>query len=123
MQTALSLVSYDKEVTNAMKYVFGNTFVCQDSASAKAVTFNSEIRTRSVTLEGDVFDPAGTLTGGSRAQNNSVLGQLQTLNDAKGIFFTPQNFILNLSEKKIYPPSLEKFFQSNKNFFFIRICS
>lgn len=90
MQTALSLVSYDKEVTNAMKYVFGNTFVCQDSASAKAVTFNSEIRTRSVTLEGDVFDPAGTLTGGSRAQNNSVLGQLQTLNDAKGIFFTPK---------------------------------
>jgi structural maintenance of chromosome 2 len=52
VQTALSLVSYDKEVTPAMKYVFGNTFVCPDSASAKAVTFNSEIRTRSVTLEG-----------------------------------------------------------------------
>ena len=29
------------------------------------VTFDKDIRTRSVTLEGEVFDPAGTLSGGN----------------------------------------------------------
>jgi structural maintenance of chromosome 2 len=36
-----------------------------------------------VTLEGDVYDPAGTLTGGSRPQSTSVLRRLQELNDAR----------------------------------------
>lgn len=30
------------------------------------VAFNRDIRTPSVTLEGDIFDPSGLLTGGSR---------------------------------------------------------
>lgn len=30
------------------------------------VAFNREIRTPSVTLEGDIFQPSGLLTGGSR---------------------------------------------------------
>jgi hypothetical protein len=29
------------------------------------VTFNPNVRTRCVTLDGDSFDPAGTLTGGN----------------------------------------------------------
>lgn len=32
----------------------------------RQVAFNREIRTPSVTLEGDVFQPSGLLTGGSR---------------------------------------------------------
>ena len=28
------------------------------------VTFDPEVKAKSVTLEGDVFDPSGTLTGG-----------------------------------------------------------
>lgn len=60
---ALSLVGYDEELESAMNFVFGNTLVCKDSESAKTVTFSQDIRARSVTLEGDVFDPSGTLTG------------------------------------------------------------
>ena len=40
-----------------MRYVFGNTLICNDSAAAKRVTFDKTIRQRTVTLEGDVFDP------------------------------------------------------------------
>jgi structural maintenance of chromosome 2 len=36
-----------------------------------------------VTLDGVVYDPAGTLTGGSRPQAASLLEQLQRLNDLK----------------------------------------
>jgi len=65
--------------------IFSLTFYSNrvDLEQAKAITFNKEIRTRSVTLLGDVFDPAGTLRGGSRPSTKSVLVQLQELNQAK----------------------------------------
>jgi len=47
------------------------------------VTFNKTVNARSVTLDGVVFDPAGTLTGGSRPQAASLLEQLQRLNGMK----------------------------------------
>ncbi|KAF2684332.1 RecF/RecN/SMC protein [Lentithecium fluviatile CBS 122367] len=78
---ALSLIGYDDEVTAAMKYVFGSTLVCEDAETAKRVTFDAAVRMKSVTLEGDVYDPAGTLSGGSAPQTSGVLVTLQKLNE------------------------------------------
>ena len=64
VQTALSLVGYKSELKPAMEYVFGNSFVCNDMDSANKVTFDERVKKKSVTLDGDSFDPAGTLTGG-----------------------------------------------------------
>ena len=65
MHTALSLVGYEDELVKAMQFVFGNAFICADMDAAKQVTYNEQIMKKSVTLEGDSFDPAGTLTGGA----------------------------------------------------------
>ncbi|KAG4393393.1 hypothetical protein GLYMA_03G073736v4 [Glycine max] len=65
-EIALSLVGYEEELQSAMEYVFGSTFVCKTVDAAKEVAFNREIHTTSVTLEGDIFQPSGLLTGGSR---------------------------------------------------------
>ncbi|KAF2743437.1 hypothetical protein M011DRAFT_221449 [Sporormia fimetaria CBS 119925] len=78
---ALSLIGYDDEVTAAMEYVFGSTLVCDDAETAKRVTFDPSVRMKSVTLEGDVYDPAGTLSGGSAPQTSGVLVTLQKLNE------------------------------------------
>ena len=64
VHTALSLIEYDKELEKAMQYVFGGTFVCTDMNTAKRVAFDERIQNRAVTLDGDTFDPTGTLTGG-----------------------------------------------------------
>lgn len=64
-----------------MEYVFGSTLVCQDAETAKKVTFDPAVRMKSVTLEGDVYDPAGTLSGGSAPQTSGVLVTLQQLNE------------------------------------------
>ena len=48
--------------------------------SAKAITFG-DIGVRSVTREGDSFDPSGTLTGGSRPKESAVLRLLTELNE------------------------------------------
>ncbi|KAG5808930.1 hypothetical protein H9Q74_013083 [Fusarium xylarioides] len=77
---ALSLVGYDREVSAAMEYVFGNTLICADADTAKRVTFDPNVRMRSITLEGDAYDPSGTLSGGSSPNSSGVLVLLQKLN-------------------------------------------
>lgn len=77
----MSLIGYDDEVTAAMEYVFGSTLVCEDAETAKRVTFDPSVRMKSVTLEGDVYDPSGTLSGGSSPQTSGVLVTLQKLNE------------------------------------------
>ncbi|SNX83715.1 probable SMC2 - chromosome segregation protein [Melanopsichium pennsylvanicum] len=76
---ALTLVGYDDEVSKAMEYVFGNTLICADAATAKRVTFDNAVRMKSVTLDGDVYDPAGTLSGGSKPNSANVLVKMQDL--------------------------------------------
>ncbi|KAJ5731924.1 hypothetical protein N7493_003405 [Penicillium malachiteum] len=78
---ALSLIGHDDEVLAAMNYVFGNTLICQDADTAKKVTFDPSVRMKSVTLEGDVYDPSGTLSGGSSPNSSGVLVTLQKLNE------------------------------------------
>jgi len=78
---ALSLIGYDDEVSAAMEYVFGSTLICEDAETAKRVTFDPAVRMKSVTLEGDVYDPSGSLSGGSSPNSSGVLVTLQKLNE------------------------------------------
>ncbi|KAI4332735.1 hypothetical protein L6164_017619 [Bauhinia variegata] len=82
-ELALSLVGYDEELKSAMEFVFGSTFVCKTIDVAKEVTFNRETQTQSVTLEGDIFQPSGLLTGGSRKGGGDLLRQLHALAEAE----------------------------------------
>ena len=91
---ATSLFECDAPLQPAMDHVFGGTLVCADKEAARAVC--EKIGERTVTLEGDLYDPKGTLTGGSRPKsNNSILcrlGQLASLRQqvdtyvAQGLF-------------------------------------
>ncbi|KAF4126734.1 structural maintenance of chromosome 2 [Geosmithia morbida] len=78
---ALTLVGYDEQVSAAMDYVFGNTLICADAETAKRVTFDPNVRMRSITLQGDAYDPSGTLSGGSAPNSSGVLVTLQKLNN------------------------------------------
>lgn len=82
VELALNLIGYQPEVTKAMEFIFGTRLICEDADTAKKVTFNPQIRARSVTLQGDVYDPEGTLSGGSRKQSGSVLVNIQQYNSA-----------------------------------------
>lgn len=80
--TAMELVGYADEVEAAIEYVFGRHIICDDAATAKAVTFDRRVRAPTVTVDGDSFDPSGTLEGGSRpgGDRGGVLVRLQQLN-------------------------------------------
>ena len=66
-------------MAKAIAYVFGDTLICDDAETAKLVTFADTVLTRSVTLDGDIYDPTGTLSGGSAPNSSRILIQVQEL--------------------------------------------
>ncbi|KAG7279619.1 hypothetical protein CRUP_011712 [Coryphaenoides rupestris] len=66
----------------AMEYVFGSTLVLRHAGQRpRKVAFDQRVRTKTVTLGGDIFDPQGTLSGGARSQTASVLSSLQEVRE------------------------------------------
>lgn len=80
---ALELVGYEKEMQKAMEYVFGSTIVCDTSEIAKEIAFDKLIRNRTVTFDGDSFDPRGTITGGSKNSLGVLLSKIDELATAQ----------------------------------------
>ncbi|KAM4640379.1 structural maintenance of chromosomes protein 2 isoform 3-T18 [Amazona ochrocephala] len=83
LRLPLSLIQYESELEKAMEYVFGTTLICDSMESSKKITFDKRIMTRSVTLDGDIFDPQGTLHGGASSQAASVLAELPEIKAIK----------------------------------------
>ncbi|QCD85527.1 structural maintenance of chromosome 2 [Vigna unguiculata] len=98
-EVALSLVGYEEELKSAMEYVFGSTFVCKTIDAAKEVAFNRDIYTTSVTLEGDIFQPRGLLTGGSRKGSGDLLGRLHALAEAESKLSVHQRRLSEIEAK------------------------
>ncbi|KAI8056766.1 structural maintenance of chromosome protein 2 [Syncephalis plumigaleata] len=96
---ALSLIGYEKQVTKAMEYVFGGTLICEDSETAQKVTFDRQVRLKSVTIDGDVYDPAGTLQGGSKPQSGGLLIKIQALHEARQQLATLQAELAQVERK------------------------
>jgi len=90
LNLALEIIGFDKDVHSAMKYVFGGSLVCDTPETAKKVTFHPNVRVRSVTKEGDVYDPSGTLTGGSAPRSGGILLKLQELAELEKQVYTQQ---------------------------------
>ncbi|KAH8738929.1 SMC2 protein [Cryptosporidium ryanae] len=103
----MNLIKFNEELLPAMKYCFGHTIICENESFAKNITFNPDIAVRTVTLKGDIYDPSGTLSGGSAASNNrSILEtykeyndlRLKILNNNKRIEEIEKNLLPNLNK-------------------------
>jgi structural maintenance of chromosome 2 len=77
---AIDLVEFDEEVRSAIEYVFGSSIVVDSAEAANRVC--EATKTRTVTLEGDTYDPSGTISGGSRDAIGSTLTNLYDLKRA-----------------------------------------
>ncbi|GJD10898.1 Structural maintenance of chromosomes protein 2-1 [Galdieria sulphuraria] len=76
---ALSLIEFEAYYEPAMKFVFGNIIICPDTETANQISFHPDIKVRTVTLQGDIYDPAGTLTGGSTSNAIDKTSILESL--------------------------------------------
>jgi structural maintenance of chromosome 2 len=62
-----------------MTYVFGDTLICKDKDTANKLTFNKSVGVRTVTLEGDTYEPSGALSGGSAPNSSGIIIKIQEL--------------------------------------------
>lgn len=83
VQPAFSLINHADEISPAIGWIFGQIFICKDMEAAKKVAFHERIMKKCVTLEGDLYDPAGTLSGGAQSKSGSVLLKLEELKETQ----------------------------------------
>ena len=70
-------------MAEAIAFVFNNTLICDDGASAEGVTFARHYGVRSVTLDGDVYESSGTMSGGAAPSGSGLLERAQELRAAE----------------------------------------
>ncbi|NXI35787.1 SMC2 protein, partial [Galbula dea] len=100
LHLALAVVGYEAELQKAMEYVFGTSLICNDMDNAKKVTFDKRILTRTVTVDGDVFDPQGTLHGGSASsQATPILSKLQEMKNIEVELKTKEHELQNVENE------------------------
>lgn len=81
--TGAELVQYDQKYAEVIKSLLGNVVVAKDLKGANEIARILQFRSRIVTLEGDVVNPGGSMTGGAVKQKSSSLlsrkGELEDL--------------------------------------------
>ena len=100
---AIEAVEFADQIAAAIEYVFGTTFLCDGSEIGKRITFNPNLtdnqKVRSITNEGDVYDPKGSLTGG----DSGGRGGLKVLSS----IFAFENICVDLSEIQAQTETLQ----------------
>lgn len=112
---AVELISYDSKYKDVFSYVFGNTLVVQDINTARGIGIGNA---RMVTLEGDLTEQNGVMTGGYRYRragmfkekqldenitkfNQGVLSFVKQIEELEQLKLDNENFEWQLKEKKV----------------------
>src|SRR5690606_29800443 len=80
---AADVVEVEARFGKVIDMLLGGTVVVQDMAAASAIARKPGARPRMVTLEGDLLEASGAMSGGKRSQQSAVLGAAADLEDAE----------------------------------------
>jgi len=96
---AVNLIKFDKKYEKAFHLIFGRTLVVHDLDTARRINYQG----RAVTLDGDVVEPGGLMTGGYRHKESSQLligGYNKQLNELLPKLNTYKRYEAELIEAK-----------------------
>jgi chromosome segregation protein len=83
--SAVELVSFDTKYTEVISNLLGNVVITKDLKGANELAKILQYRCRLVTLDGDIVNPGGSMTGGAQKQKTSSLltrkGELEDLKE------------------------------------------
>ncbi|RSD28053.1 chromosome segregation protein SMC [Mesobacillus subterraneus] len=81
--TAADLIQFEQKYAEVIKSLLGNVVIAKDLKGANDIAKILQYRSRIVTLDGDVVNPGGSMTGGAVKQKSSSLlsrkGELEEL--------------------------------------------
>ncbi len=70
---ATEIVKFDRYYENVISFLLGGTLICEDLKSATNIARKYNFQFKIVTLDGDVLSQTGSMTGGSKRQNDTNL--------------------------------------------------
>ncbi|SER05643.1 condensin subunit Smc [Gracilibacillus ureilyticus] len=100
------LIQYDKKYANVMKALLGNVIIAKTLKDANDFAAQTNRRYRIVTLDGDIVNPGGSMSGGAKKKTNQSLftreRELKSINE-KCISYQSRidDFMSKLKEQKI----------------------
>ncbi|MFB3168759.1 chromosome segregation protein SMC [Neobacillus sp. 179-C4.2 HS] len=87
--SAVDLVSFDPKYSEVISNLLGNVVITKDLKGANELAKILQYRCRMVTLDGDIVNPGGSMTGGAQKQKTSSLltrkGELEELKEKLNI--------------------------------------
>lgn len=96
---AVDLVQYDKQAENAIRFLLGRVLIAENIDAAFAAAKAGKFRIRVVTLEGDVVNAGGSMTGGSRKQREGYLSRAKEIQQAGAVVDGLRKEMLNWQEQ------------------------
>ena len=96
---AVDLVQYDKQAENAIRFLLGRVLIAENIDAALAAAKAGKFRIRVVTLEGDVVNAGGSMTGGSRKQREGYLSRAKEIQQAGAVVDGLRKEMLNWQEQ------------------------
>lgn len=84
IDVAANLVTYDGRYAPVVQSLLGRTAVAQDMDCAIAIAKTYSYRFKIVTLDGQVINAGGSMTGGSRVHSSGVIGRANELEKLAG---------------------------------------
>lgn len=99
---ASDALTFDIKYKQIVENLVGNVVIAKDLESANLIAKTTAHRFRVVSLEGDVINPGGAMTGGAmnRKNNSSVLKQNQQITRQQELIASLEESILDLEFKK-----------------------
>lgn len=96
---AVDLVKYDKQAENAIRFLLGRVLIAENIDAALAAAKAGKFRIRVVTLEGDVVNAGGSMTGGSRKQREGYLSRAKEIQQTGAVVEELRREMLNWQEQ------------------------
>ena len=98
---ASELVNYDAKYESVFSSLLGSTVIIDNMDNAIEFSRATGYSTKIVTLDGDVISPQGSLTGGSRKENNAnILGRDREIDELKKDLEVLKNNVDNFGKKQ-----------------------
>ncbi|SLL31233.1 cell division protein [Mycobacteroides abscessus subsp. abscessus] len=97
---AADLISYDSQYSEIMRSLLGNVIITKDLKGANEMAKILQYRSRFVTLDGEIVNPGGSMTGGAIKQKQaSIITRKGELEELKKKIFEMDKTSLKLEEQ------------------------
>ncbi|TYP59964.1 chromosome segregation protein SMC [Thermosediminibacter litoriperuensis] len=80
---ACRLIGYDKKFTPVLAHLLGRVIVAEDIDSALTIARKTDFGIKVVTLEGEIINPGGPITGGSLKKSSLLLSRKREFREIK----------------------------------------